>query len=333
MAIMSDRGLRRRLSGLNLNLLPALEALLRERNVTAAARRAGTTQSAMSHSLAKLRALLEDPLLVASGRAMVRTPRGDQLARALPEVLDALEVALDGDVAFDPRTSRHHFRVASFDYFELTTLPALLSYLRVHAPRVELTVERLDADAVTRLAAGELDLVLGGESSTMPSSLMRRVLYRDPFAVIVRHGHPALRRGGLTLERYLEADHLLISVEGRPEGLVDRVLAARGRTRRIAVRVPHFSSAGLAVLRSDLVCTLAGSVAHAARETHGVVVVRPPLTLPPPAIVAWWPPQHHDDPARRWLRETLFGGAGLSRRLRELMRRHARGPHPPAAAT
>jgi DNA-binding transcriptional LysR family regulator len=110
-------------------------------------------------------------------------------------VRDALEVALAVEVAFDPKTSQHRFRVASFDDFELTTLPELLGYLCGHAPGVQLAVERLDARSAARLIAGELDLVLGGESMTMPPALMTRRLYRDPFAVIVRRGHPALRRG------------------------------------------------------------------------------------------------------------------------------------------
>ncbi|MBW2719725.1 MAG: LysR family transcriptional regulator, partial [Deltaproteobacteria bacterium] len=46
-----------RLTGLNLNLLVALDALLSERNVTRAARRVGITQPAMSQTLARLREL------------------------------------------------------------------------------------------------------------------------------------------------------------------------------------------------------------------------------------------------------------------------------------
>ncbi|MBK7533842.1 MAG: LysR family transcriptional regulator [Myxococcales bacterium] len=317
---MSNSGLRHPLTRLNLNLLPMLEALLRERNVTAAARRAGVSQSAMSHSLAKLRALLEDPLLVMSGRDMVLTPRGEQLARALPGALDALEATLARQVPFDPASSQQEFRIATFDYFELTTIPALLEHLRRHAPGIKLSVERLDRASPARLLAGELDLVLGGESMTMPPSLVTRRLYRDPFMVIVRPGHPALRRGRLPLNRYIDADHLLISVEGRALGPVDRALAKRGRARRVALRLPHFGSAGLAVMRSDLVCTLASSVAQVAQETYGVLVLPPPLPLPAPAITAWWPPQHDDDPPRRWLRQALFGGEAMSPRLRKLMR-------------
>jgi DNA-binding transcriptional LysR family regulator len=61
------------LSSFNLNLLLALDGLLSQRSVTAAAKRVRVTPSAMSHSLSELRHLLGDPLLVRSGRGMVLT--------------------------------------------------------------------------------------------------------------------------------------------------------------------------------------------------------------------------------------------------------------------
>ncbi|HRI54381.1 MAG TPA: LysR family transcriptional regulator, partial [Pseudomonadota bacterium] len=50
--------------GLEVSLLRALDALLRERQVTRAAQRLGLTQSAMSHALRRLRELFADPLFV-----------------------------------------------------------------------------------------------------------------------------------------------------------------------------------------------------------------------------------------------------------------------------
>lgn len=292
------------LARINLNLMPALAALLRERNVSAAARRAGVSQSAMSHALAKLRGLLDDPLLVVAGRAMALTPRGEQLAAALPAALDQLAGVLAPPAAFDPATATHRFRVATFDYFELTTLPDLLAYLTRTAPGVHLDIERFDRSAIARLVDGDLDLVLGAGSMTMPPGLRRRVLAREPFAVIARPDHPRLA-GRLTLERYVALDHLLIAVEGRGPGVVDRALARRGLSRRVAVRVPHFACAGLAVRHSDLVCTVARTVAHRAHELFGVRVHDAPLPLPSPSLVAWWPRQHDADPARRWFRAAV----------------------------
>src|SRR5688572_15816404 len=64
------------LSGTDLNLLFVLSVVLEEQSVTRAARRLHVTAPAVSNSLARLRALLGDPLVVRSGRGLVPTPRG-----------------------------------------------------------------------------------------------------------------------------------------------------------------------------------------------------------------------------------------------------------------
>ena len=63
----------------DLNLLLALDVLLDEGNVTRAARQLRLSPSAMSRTLARLRAATGDPLLVRSGRSLVPTPRDSAL--------------------------------------------------------------------------------------------------------------------------------------------------------------------------------------------------------------------------------------------------------------
>lgn len=304
---------------LNLNLLPALSALLREESVGRAARRAGVTQSAMSHSLAKLRELLGDPLLVAQGRGMVLTPRARALAAALPPALDHLREALVGPAAFDPATDPATFTIATVDYFELTTLPTLLGYLRRHAPAVRLVLERLGPSSLASLRDGELDFVLSGPVPTAAG--VRTVeLYRDPFKVIARQGHPGIDRR-LTLDAYLAYEHVVVRFEGRGLAAVDRALARVGRQRRVGLSVPHFTAAPLAVAGSDMLCTIASSVAVAGRALVGVRMLEPPLELPAAPVTLSWPTAHEADPARRWLRDLLLGGAAAPPTIRRLMRR------------
>ena len=306
---------------INLNLLPALEALLVEGSVGAAARRMHVSQSAMSHSLAKLRELFDDPLFVASGRRLVPTERAIALSTTLPVALEHLRDAMTRPEPFDPRASLRTFRLATVDYFELTTLPDVLEYLRRHAPGVGLEIERFSPSSLAHLVAGELDLALiGGTVPTPPTGLRRGSLYREPFAVIARPGHPRIGRR-LDLATYLELGHVLVSVEGRRDGVVDRALAKLGKTRRVALRVPHFISAPMAVLHSDHICTLPSSVARRAHELLGLRVLSPPLAVPAAEVVALWPERHENDPARRWFRELFLSGRAMSPYARTLIRR------------
>ncbi len=304
---------------LNLNLLPALEALLVEQTVSGAARRMGVTQSAMSHSLARLRDALGDPLLVMSGRRMQLTPRAEDLLGALPRALEQLAQVLEGAGGFDPSTSSRTFTIASLDYFDFAVLPSLLEHLREHAPGVRLHVERAAASTVSRLRNGEVDVMLVGDSAMISGQgLRRRTLYHDPFKTIVRAEHPRVKQR-LTLRAYLDLDHVLVTVDHGGEGLVDRVLRGQGLARRVTLRVPHFVAAPVAVASSDLVCTLAGTIALRAQRVFGLRVFDPPLELPAASVVMVWPQAHDEDPARRWFRETLSTGAGLPREVRRLM--------------
>jgi DNA-binding transcriptional LysR family regulator len=308
---------------LNLNLLPTLDALLAERTVGGAARRMGVSQSAMSHSLAKLRQALGDPLLVMSGRRMRLTPRAEGLLGQLPKALENLQRVLTGDEPFDPATSSRTFTLASLDYFDFAVLPTLLAYLRRRAPFVRLNVERASSDSVSRLVAGEIDVMLVGSSAAIPTQgLHRRELYRDPFRVIARADHPALGRR-LSLETYLELEHVLVSVDGGGEGAVDRILRAQSRTRRVALRVPHFASAPLAVATSDLVCMIASTMAQRGRELYGLRLYEPPFAVDPAPIVMYWPAAHDADPGRSWFRGCLQGGASVPVGIRRLMAQHA----------
>src|SRR5260221_9835706 len=105
------------LATFNLNLLVALDALLGERSVSAAAKRTRVTPSAMSHSLAELRALLDDPLLVRSGRAMVLTPRAEDLGPPLRKLLLDAKRLLAGGTTFDPATAERRFVIAAPDFW------------------------------------------------------------------------------------------------------------------------------------------------------------------------------------------------------------------------
>lgn len=307
---------------INLNLLPALEALLDERNVSAAARRANVTQSAMSHSLSKLRDLFADPLLVPAGRSLVRSPMAERIARALPSALDGLEASVAPGPRFDPATSERTFRVATFDYFEVALLEELLAYLSHHAPLVRLEIERFVPSSIQRLVSGELDVALVGDHAIPRSpALVRTEILEDPFVVMLRRGHPALAKQRLTLSTYVELSHVLVSVEGRADGAVDRALERLGKHRRVALRVPHFASAAPAVSASNLVCTIASSVAHQARRSFPIELRTPPVELQAVWLLGVYPKRAEDEPGARWFREILFSGRAAPAHVRKLISR------------
>ncbi len=305
----------------NLNLVPALAALLRHRAVGTAAREVGVSQSAMSHALAKLRDQLGDPLLVPQGRQFVLSARAERIAEELPAALEHLQTSLVGPRSFDPQTASLTLRIASVDYFEFTTLPSIMHHLREHAPGIRLEIERLTSDSAAALQAGRLDLILGGTGLVSGAGIEGAELFRDPFKVIVRHGHPTIRRRP-SMRAYVDAEHVVVRFEGRGPALVDRELSALGHARRVGLYVPHFVSAPLVVAQSDMICTVASAVASRARDLLNVHVFEPPLLLPAAPIKMWWPRSQDHDPGRAWFRALLREGTGVPAGIRRMIRAH-----------
>ena len=243
------------LASFNLNLLLALDGLLRERSVTAAARRVRVTPSAMSHSLAELRVLLGDPLLIRSGRAMVLTPRAEALAGPLHKLLGETERLLGGGPTFDPRTAERRFVIAAPDFLATLLLPPLLAAAAREAPAVSVEiVPSARRGNAWLLETGDLDLALGAIVDQAPS-IRRMDLCTEGFACAVRKGHPTID-GKLSLDAYVKTPHLLITL-GDDAGptWIDQELAKVGKTRHVAARVRYFMAAPLVIARSDLLLT------------------------------------------------------------------------------
>ncbi|WP_199188532.1 LysR family transcriptional regulator, partial [Haliangium sp. UPWRP_2] len=125
---------------LDVGLLLALDALLRERQVTRAARRVGLTQSAMSHALRRLRAIFDDPLFVRSPGGMLPTPRAAQLGEPLGRVLGELLRLTTKPAPFAPAQLAGRMALLTTEYLDVVLLPQLLSHLMKEAPRLDLEV-------------------------------------------------------------------------------------------------------------------------------------------------------------------------------------------------
>ena len=150
------------LSRIDLNLLVARDALLTERSVTRAAARVGLGQSAMSHNLARLRALFGDELLTRGPEGMRPTPRALALADPVRIALSQIEALVSRDEAFDPRTAERLFRIGLPDSTEVPLGPALLAHLCEAAPGVRLRLYSTDRlRLLDELDADRLDLGVG----------------------------------------------------------------------------------------------------------------------------------------------------------------------------
>jgi DNA-binding transcriptional LysR family regulator len=278
-----------------------LDTLLEERNVTRTAKRLGVTQSAVSHALKRLREHFEDPLLVRTSAGMTPTPRAEEIAEPIRRGLETIQQGVRRGARFQPATARRSFVIATTDQIGVLWLPALYRKIASTAPHVDLRVTPIVRDVERTLDAGAADVVLTGAfEQASDKGLFRQRLREERLVCLVRAGRTDLKEP-LTLEQFCALSHVLIAPRGG-KGIVDRRLAERGLVRRVAVQVPHFLVAPFLVAGSDLVLTVAESVARTFLPLLPLRVLEPPLELPPAAYWQVWHERSHRDAAHAWLR-------------------------------
>ncbi|MBP2469409.1 DNA-binding transcriptional LysR family regulator [Sinorhizobium meliloti] len=260
------------------------------------------SQPAVSRALARLRALFSDALLVDGPGGYLLTSRAEDLRPLLRNTLAGVSELLDGRT-FDPMQATGSVRLLMLDLEAAVLAPRLIASLAVQAPAVDLQVVPPGLRPLEALEADAVDALIGVVEDA-PAGVKKRKLYQDNFVTLMRAEHPAAARK-LTLERFLELDHVVVSITGTGRAWVDEILARSGRKRRVKVRVPSFFAAVEIAARSDLVMTLPSSLARTAADMRRFVMAPPPLDLGSVVISLAWHARHQDAPRHVWLRRTI----------------------------
>ncbi|SDV47065.1 LysR substrate-binding domain-containing protein [Chitinasiproducens palmae] len=295
----------------DLNLLPALDALLAERSVTGAARRTGLSVSAMSRTLARLRRSTGDPLLIQAGRALVLTPYAMELGERLPALTREAQAALaPARHALDLARLERTFTIRAGEGFIELVSAILLRRLAQTAPRVCLRFAPKPDWNVEPLRQGALDLEIGVLNTSAPE-LRARALFRDRYVGVCRSGHPLTALSHIGPEQFLAHGHVLVSRSGAIENAADGALAALGGVRRIQIIVPAYTNALQIVRQSDLLAVVPHSCVDNGfvpgyGTRNGVQWFELPLAVPAFNVCAIWHPRLDRDPAQRWLRGELL---------------------------
>lgn len=300
----------RPISRIDLNLLGVFEAIYSRGGVTAAARHLHLTQSAISHSLAKLRIAFDDELFVRFGNAMVPTALARAIIGPVRDALGMMEQALVAAARFDPATTQRSFRIGLRQANEARFFADLVSRALAQAPGATLvSVNFRRSEIAAALAHGELDMAIDVPSAAS-EGLLAEPLRTDTMVVAARRGHPAID-GAIDLATYLACDHVHASPRSTGLGLEDQALATKGLSRTVRVRCQNIWSAWQTVARSDMILTLLDAHARALRPVADHQVL--PLPFP---IAAWplqllWHESAARDPGNAWLRalvqETFAG--------------------------
>jgi DNA-binding transcriptional LysR family regulator len=304
------------LRSFDLNLLKVFDAVMSERSLTRAARQLSITQPAVSNALRRLRDALGDELLVRKGRGLEPTLRGEELWPPVRAILQRLQASLSPSV-FDPANATTTFVLTMADATAAELMPGLELVLAQQAPLVCLRVIPLTTrDPRQVLDTGEADLAIG-HFPAVSADLTARAqageavsfhyhrLFVGDYVCVMRRGHP-LAAKPLTLDRFCDARHMLVSFSGRAFGFIDESLTALHRTRRVVLTVNQFFTAGKVVTHSDLLTVLPRHFINVTGFADQVVLRELPFEVAPIHVDALWHQRHEDSGAHAWLRAQII---------------------------
>jgi len=276
------------LSRTDLNLLLLFDVVLQEGHVGRAAERLRLSPSAVSHGLARLRRLLNDPLFLRTPKGVIPTARAADLAGPIADILARARLVIASADPFDAAISRRRFTIGAPDAVSAVVLPQLLARIREAAPGIDIGIrqvlpppgarsnEQAWAPALDGLEARSMDLAIL-PLHEVPARFTAETVYEEDFVVAAPAGHPFAEKP--SLERFCEVQHLVVSLTGDPRGFVDDALAERGLSRRVALTVPNFMMALAVIPRTGLIAALPRHLIGRYGAQFGVIATEPPSPL------------------------------------------------------
>jgi DNA-binding transcriptional LysR family regulator len=299
MKTMRDLNLR----SVDLNLLPALDALLRLRHVTRAAEEVGLSQPAMSHMLSRLRQVLGDELLVRGPSGLMLTSRAEEIAPRISAVLNAARM-IYRPPNFDISKIRRVLHVVGCDLHSVLFGPALIARVRKEAPGIELSIENYTRNVFRRLEDGSVDLIFADMQTPLPPGAVSTVIGEDRYALVMREGHPAAGKKWSVAD-YAKWDSAVVSIFGDGQTDVDARLAKAGVVRRVGLTTPHFMASLAAVSATDMIANTSEMFALRFAKAFCLVVKSTPFPEIHFTSTVIGSASRQNDPVLIWLRALI----------------------------
>ena len=282
----------------DLNLLVVFET----RSVTATAEKIGRTQSAVSHSLARLRGQLGDPLLVRVGGKMQPSPFAEMVIEDVRPILRGIRRVIAPKTLFDPATSDRVFRIA------MPTLTKLIAEVsaRVEAEGPNVRIEWLPAhhDVYAALSEGLIDLAhLGGEPR-LPDGLEEQVMEPFSWVTFARKEHPACSNWGI--DAWRRYPHLMVNVTRSMRNPFPASAQGDAGARRVSAMIGDSAGVASLLAKSDFLATFPTMLMAWDMEEFGLRAMKPPVDLGPVLVRFFWSSRLANDAGGLWIRSIVI---------------------------
>jgi len=304
----------------DLNFLIVFDGMYQERNQSKTGKRLNMSQPAVSNSLNKLRFIFNDRLFVKTVEGMQPTPKAEELAPLIHEVINQLKSIYSEFSEFQSKSSKRTFRLSMSDYAEFMILPTLINQLEESAPDVQIKVHHTTLKERHRfLSTGKLDLVIFSHypqdfgqhkfnvQFSTTENLYRYKLFNERIVVIARKNHPAIKEK-ISLKLFLKLQHAIFFLhkDTFPVDPVDQRLHELCEKRKIKFMTQRTSTLAEIISKTNLIGTMVERYAKKISVLNDLQILELPFNMPTFQMTLYWHARVNHDPANTWLRNEFI---------------------------
>ncbi len=288
----------------DLNLLVAFSTLMEQRSVTKAADKLAVGQSAMSHSLARLRSLLDDPLFSRQGHLMVPSKKALELDPVVSRILNQISTEILSAQEFEPSTFNGTFKIGLTDYAELLFAPVLFDALSRHAPNCQVCFYHVDKGNYQQVFdQHKLDVMIGSITE-QDKNFNRQFLYTERHVCLFDYQATGITVP-VSMQDYLSVPHALANPGGQLSSQVDSQLAQLGLQRRVSVTCRSFLTLRHLIRGRKLLCVVPELMAKMDLLGNELHYGKAPVEVPDFNIEMLWQRRNDQHSRSLWLRDLV----------------------------
>lgn len=297
-----------RLESLDINLVIALEAIVRLRSVTAAGEEMGLSQPAMSRALGRLREHFADEIVVSIDRQMVPTEFGGELYEMAAGLLNDMRIFARQRPGFDPASVTRTFSIVASDYVMSVHLTQVMRELLSVAPGIALRIVSIDISTDAMFERGEVDFRIVPRMA-LDHDHPDALLFEDDFVCVAWTGNDQIG-DTLDMETFLGLRHIVNAFGSNArDSHLENYLKANRVPIDVAVSLPNFKLLPEFVIGTPFIATIHRRLAQRLHPDLPLRYLHSPLDIPPIHEHLQWHKSRSRDVAVRWMRDFMLGCA------------------------
>lgn len=299
-----------RFNNLDLNLLVALDVLLREKSITKAADALNLSPSAVSNSLSRLRDFFDDQILAQIGRKMVVTPLGENLQISVRDILNRIDSELISKPVFDPAESERVFSILSSGYTQALLVSNILKLAEQQSSKVQFEFRQQIGHPQMMLERGEADFLIIPSVFVSPAH-PQQVLFEEEFVCVFWSDNP-ISKVEFTLDTFNSASHIVLRpATGKGDYLENVIIKENKINRRIVASTYSFTAIPLMLIGTEHIAVVHKKLALKYAKFLPLEIRPLPLHATPMKQCIQWHKYRTNDPGMVWVKDIIAQAVAL----------------------